>query len=360
MRSFYNWQVAYDPKGGTMTKTRKTLFIGFITFAAIITIVVLQSTSRSFRRLFRSGPVAEFSQTFLDLGEVPQGKTIEHVFVVENAGSQDLHIERVVSANIIDFDKIIAPGKDGKIRLGIKTENRKGGVQALAQVYSNDPEQPTTVLQLRARVVAPVDVLPQDRVYFLDATKGQKEEQELTIVNAQDKPLKIRQVTSNNPVFQARLEPLQEGTRYKLVVGPDPNAAAGKYEGQVVVTTDSPEYPSLVIELRALIRDVVSASPSPVDFSQILLKDVNQKPFGQKIVVVKKYQGKDFQISRAMTDVPYIDVEVVPEKPGESFFVNLNIVQSRARKGDIQGTLTIETNDPAFPQLKVPITGKIF
>src|SRR2546421_10922265 len=221
-----------------MTKTKKTFLIGLITLAAIITIVVLQSTSRGFRRLFHSGPVAKFSQTTLDLGEVPQGKLIEHVFLVENAGSKDLYIERVVSINIIDFDKVIPPGKEGKIRLGLNTKDRKGGVEALAQVYSNDPEQPKTVLQLRARVIAPVDVLPQDRGYFLDSVKGQKQEQELTIVNAQEKPLKIQQATRSNAVFQARLEPLEEGRRYKLMVGPDPNAAAGKYEGQVVVTTD--------------------------------------------------------------------------------------------------------------------------
>jgi len=342
-----------------MTKTKKTFFIGVIALAAIITIVALQSTSWGFRRFFRSGPVAEFSQTSLDLGEVPQGKPIEHVFVVENAGSKDLHIERVVSTNVIDFDKVIPPGKEGKIKLGINPEDRRGGVEVLAEVYSNDPERPKTVLQLRARIVAPVDVLPQDRVYFLDAIKGQKQEQELTIVNSQGRPLKIQQVTSSNPVFQTRLESLREGTRYKLVVGLDPNAPAGKHEGQIMVTTDSREYPSIPVEVRAVVWEVVSASPSLVNFSQIPFDIVDQKPMGQKIVVVKKHQGKDFQVLRATTDVPYITVEVVPQKPGESFLVNLDIVKDRAQRGDIQGTLRIETNDPTFPELKVPITGKI-
>jgi len=108
-----------------------------------------------------------------------------------------------------------------------------------------------------------------------------------------------------------------------------------------------------------VVWEVVSASPSLVNFSQIPFDTVDQKPTGQKIVVVKKHQGKDFQVLRATTDVPYITVEVVPQKPGESFLVNLDIVKDRAQRGDIQGTLRIETNDPTFPELKVPITGKI-
>jgi hypothetical protein len=52
-------------------------------------------------------------------------------------------------------------------------------------------------------------------------------------------------------------------------------------------------------------------------------------------------------------------VHFEPRADGESYLVKVALVPKRAKKGKLTGTLTIETNDPAFPKLVLPIVGTI-
>jgi hypothetical protein len=295
-------------------------------------------------------------------GEVVQGTPVEHTFRVRNDDRDELRIKRLGTSfglTVDGVDSVIPAGRTGDIRLRVDTKGRRGSVVEFANVYSTaDSLRPFARLRMTGSIVLPLQLSPQDRVYFF-STRGAPEQREIMVTNHLSTPLTIRSATSSNPVFSVRQQTLEAGKRYKLTVALDPNAPAGRHEGTITLATNQPAYASVPIKALAIVNDVVSTSPKVVAFSSILMESADAPVVGRKEVVVRKQGGTDFKVLRAATDVPFLAVEVKPGRRPNDFVVHVRIVKSRAKRGDFGGTLTIETNDPAFPQLKLPITGKL-
>jgi hypothetical protein len=90
-------------------------------------------------------------------GAVKTGTPISYSFVIKNTGKTDLEIKSVApgcGCTTSDYDKVIAPGKEGKITLEVKhTEGYKGDVTKNATVTTNDPALPSFQLILRANFI---------------------------------------------------------------------------------------------------------------------------------------------------------------------------------------------------------------
>jgi hypothetical protein len=297
-----------------------------------------------------------------EFGEVVQGKVLEHAFTVRNSTDRDLIVRRVSAlggVTVTNVDSVVGPGRTGRIHVRFDTRNRRGAVVELANVYTADDSlRPAATLRLRGNVVLPLQLSPQDRVYFFTAT-GESERRDLMVINHHARPLRILSVTSDNPVFSAAHQTVEGGKRYRIGVTLAPQAAAGKHEGRIVVRTDNPAYASVPIRASAFVDERVSTTPKRVDFSTVPLDIVQRPVVGDRQVLVKKHHGTDFRVLRVSTDLPFLDVVAKPHKNGESVMVTIRIQKQRARRGPIRGTLTIETNDPASPQLKLPITGNL-
>jgi hypothetical protein len=90
-------------------------------------------------------------------GTVKAGTPLNYSFVVKNKGKADLEITAVAPScgcTTSSFDKVIAPGHQGKITLAIaKTEGYKGDVSKNATVTTNDPAHSGFQLTLKATFV---------------------------------------------------------------------------------------------------------------------------------------------------------------------------------------------------------------
>jgi Protein of unknown function (DUF1573) len=311
-------------------------------------------------------PAAGTTHSGLDpdykFGEVVQGTPVEHSFSIQNRSGEPLRIKRLGTSygvTVVHVDSVVPAGGTGRIQLRAETNGRRGALSEFANVYAAaDSARPFARLRLIGDIVLPLQLSPQDRVYFF-TTKGAVEHREITVTNHLGKPLRIISVASNNPVFSVRQQAVEPGKRYKLTVSLDPNAPVGRHEGSITVATDQPEYATVPIPALAMIDDIVSTTPKRVSFASILFDAADQPVIGQKEVLVKRQGGADFKVLRAATDVPFITVDVKPGREANTFLVGVRIEKKHAKRGTFSGTLTIETNDPAFRQLKLPITGNL-
>ena len=91
-------------------------------------------------------------------GSVKAGTPLKYSFVIKNEGKTDLEILKVAPScgcTTSSFDKVIAPGKEGKVTLAVEnTEGYKGEVTKTASVATNDPEHENFTLTLKATFVA--------------------------------------------------------------------------------------------------------------------------------------------------------------------------------------------------------------
>lgn len=89
-----------------------------------------------------------------EFGAVKPGTPLTYTFKFKNRGKSDLSILEVkpsCGCTKGDFDKVVKPGKSGKITLTIdKTEKYSGKTVKTAHVSTNDPEHASFTLTLRA------------------------------------------------------------------------------------------------------------------------------------------------------------------------------------------------------------------
>lgn len=84
--------------------------------------------------------------------------TLEHTFVVKNTGTEPLKITKVkpgCSCTVVDFTKEIAPGKTGTIKSGLKIHKNSPKQSKGITVFSNDPQNPSIRLRLKAQPLHP-------------------------------------------------------------------------------------------------------------------------------------------------------------------------------------------------------------
>src|ERR1044072_3202196 len=100
------------------------------------------------------GPKLVIASLEHSFGKVKPGTPLTYTFTIKNQGDSNLEITNVAPScgcTTSDFDKVIAPGKEGKVTLEVKkTDGYKGEVSKNATVTTNDPNHQTFQLVLRA------------------------------------------------------------------------------------------------------------------------------------------------------------------------------------------------------------------
>ena len=201
-------------------------------------------------------PITTFS-----FGDVYRGEIISQIFVIRNEGDSDLEIKDFKTScgcEVTSADKVIAPGKDGIATLEVTTESMAGEISRSATLHTNDPEHPAIVFTLNANVlsgasirrgkfIGPIFISPGARLALFSAP-GKKVTTEFS-VTSEDAPVKILRVEGGEKHVAARIDTVEVGRNYKVVVESLPLDDAGFYVDRLKVITDSPSLPAFTIEV---------------------------------------------------------------------------------------------------------------
>ena len=89
------------------------------------------------------------------MGKLEKGKVAEYEYFFKNEGKSDLIIRKITAtcgctATMLS-DKIISPGKTGKIKTTFNSAGQRG-TQTKQLLYQNDPKNAKTILWIRGEV----------------------------------------------------------------------------------------------------------------------------------------------------------------------------------------------------------------
>src|SRR5262245_43560684 len=154
------------------------------------------------------------------VGVVAKGEMAANEFVIRNEGNALLELREVradCGCTVASFDKTIAPGATGKVRVTVDTDTFNGPIAKGVTVYTNDPATPTIQLTVRANVGPFVKVKPG----YARFITVQNESKEGTIVQTlwtPDKsPLEIVKVDSPYPFLNVRFWEAKPEERLKEI-----------------------------------------------------------------------------------------------------------------------------------------------
>jgi len=144
------------------------------------------------------------------------------------------------------YDRVIPPGGTGKVTLTMDTSRVRGDFEKKAIVWSNDLKRRSMALYLIGEVKPHISLEPGGYL-SLWGVKGKVPREHLEIINNRKRPLKITGIDNDLPGhIRWHLKEIKAGFVYRLEVE-DISKTAGDYTGHLIVQTDNPQKPELII-----------------------------------------------------------------------------------------------------------------
>jgi hypothetical protein len=214
-----------------------------------------------------AGPSLAFDSIIVELGKVPDGELLHHVFNFTNKGGSTLEIREIHAScgcmSTLLTAKTVAPGQSGQLDVKIVTADVSASSRSLSRtvsivknvtVMTNDRKQPTVILVLKA-VIMPEIVLSEPGINFGTHPRGEEITREVLVEIAPDKPIRLTGAASTNDSVMARLETEPDGgdKKIRVIATLKVTAPEGQHQGFVLVNTSSTLKPQLKIPIRGTI-----------------------------------------------------------------------------------------------------------
>jgi hypothetical protein len=305
---------------------------------------------------------AVFVAPVFDFGRVMRGTIVEHSFVMKNNGAEPLRLGNVRMSPALALTRGAArvePGADGSFHFRLDTSKVQGAFDGVILV-SFGASQPVAELTFKGVVVPPIEASPP--AFFVAVDRGQVQEQSVEIRSAEAEPVRIESVDFSSERAAIALETVETGRRYRLRLTVRGEGDAGKTTQLIRLTTSSKTMPVLQIPVNTYVRERVYTFPEAVDMGALPASAIRKDPSilgrtAQTLMIYRK-GTKGFE-AKASSDIPALSLrsERGPAEDRWQFTVMLN--EALLTAGPIRGSIVIETNDPEFPRLTVPVSGHI-
>src|SRR6266404_1576135 len=226
----------------------------------VLTVITLPAHARRNSSAQRAPRVVTPSTSF-SFGDVYRGEIISQVFVVKNDGDAEVKLTDFTGTcgcEVTRWDKSVPPGKEGWATLEVQTVSQSGEISKTAILHTNDPERPTIVFTLNANVlggvplrqgryIGPIFISPEARV-ALYASPGKKASTEISIT-ADNAAVKVVRVEGGTKRFNSRIETIEPGRTYKVIVESLPIETPDLYFDQLRIFTDSESLPVFTVDV---------------------------------------------------------------------------------------------------------------
>jgi hypothetical protein len=309
-------------------------------------------------------PKAVFTETRFHFENVICGSVVEHDFELQNNGSAPLRIDKVSMTSpliVTGMPREILPGAQGTMHFKLDTASLAGRFQGAILVFLNDPASSEVALSFEGQVVPTIELSPM-RAFFVSAQRGQAEQSSIEIINHAPEPLRIETVEHPTDRFTTTLRTLEPGQRYRLTLALKPDGPSGGSTETILLTTSSKTLPLLSLPANTYLHERVYTFPEEIDLGAIPIAAIRRNPrileqIAQPLMI---YQvgGSHFQVELS-SNVPACKLKLERGPTGDRYQATVSLIGDHITVGPIRGSIFIQTNDPQFPKLTIPVSGWI-
>ncbi len=309
-------------------------------------------------------PSVEIPRMRQDFGEVFERAKYEYSFTVRNRGTADLVIEDVKPAcgcTVAKYDKVIAPGGEGKIELVLDGERVHGEFAKTAVVKTNDPEHPELTLTIAGHEIPFLNVVPEGTIY-LHGRYDEAVEKSVTLTsNEKDFDLKITGVTSNiDDKIEYQVKPGSARGSFVLDVKKKMNTPPSSAYGNITVATNSEKSPETILQVHVMTKGSISVTPQTLNYGMVQFgaKGAAGNPVTKSVMILKT--DGTFDLKDVVIDNKNFSAKIEPVEPGKQYKVEVTFVppaKTSATHREV-GELVIGTSDPREPSVKVHLVAR--
>lgn len=267
-----------------------------------------------------------------------------------------------------EFDKVIPPGRVGKLTASLETTHYHGVIAKSIRVTTKEPTPQEVMLELKAMVVTPVDVSPTESP-VLRTTYGESATQELTLTAADGKPFDVLAVTADPtvtvsirpapgaPVVTPKRKPTDKppvasgSSRYVMTITSNKDAAVGNAIVNLSLTTSVHKAATLTLRPFLIVAGRVQVLPARIYLAP------GQAAQPQR-VSISKPGGTGLQILGVESADPDFVATVTPVTEGREYDVTVTY-KGKPDRGPINTSITVKTNEPGQQTIVVPLAGRM-
>jgi hypothetical protein len=299
-----------------------------------------------------------FSESVHDFGPVPRGGKVRHDFVLTNRLAEPLTIVNVRASCGCTIGKanvaLVPAGRQAVVEAEMDTRNFVGAkaTTLFVSLVTAGGQEAEVRLGVNAMILSDV-VLNPGSIDFGTAAKGQAPSQVLTIDRIGAPNWRVQRMVSASRVLDARLVEARrsgESVGYLLTVSLKPDAPAGIVRDEIRLLTNDPETASIPIQVTALIRGDLTASPSVLSMGRVSSSGTVQGRF-----LVRA--SKPFAIRAVDGEGDGFHVEPLEPGPRPVHVVTISYHPDEAKaRGDLRHLFRVVTDLPGEAPLDLSAT----
>jgi len=198
-------------------------------------------------------PRAEVPVTVHDFGQVREDMAPSHVFVIKNLGNQELKVLEVdadCECTVVNYDRVIPPGGEGKVTLGLKPFSVIDAFKKKTKVRFNDPGKSTVTLVLKGVAQKSLDIQP-GHIIRLKGGMGEELTARVRLVSNLPFPFEITKFYNSIPEkIDVSLKTEQPGKTYVVEVK-NKSPSQERYTGRIELNTNVMNKPKIVLRVIA-------------------------------------------------------------------------------------------------------------
>jgi len=309
----------------------------------------------------KPGSCAECQFNF---GTIVQGAVLEHQFPLRNDGAQPLRIAGVQLSPPLQLAKMPAmiPAKgSAMLKLSMDSSSLEGEFEGQLVVMLSDPLAQPRVFTLTGKVAPPIEILPRP-AFFVSTSKGVAKSATLEIINHQREPIELKIKSPPAANYQLKLQAIKPGKRFRLTITVPANAPAGRTSSRLELASSSAAKPIVYVGVNTNVRERVYTFPETVDFGRLTMSELKSGKAAQagavQTLMVYQTGGKKFGL-KASAPVRGMALAAERGPQGDRVQITASLVPGKVVPGPIRGSIKLQTNDPEFPTVTVPVTGEI-
>ncbi|MBI9092841.1 MAG: DUF1573 domain-containing protein [Desulfobacterium sp.] len=297
-------------------------------------------------------PVITIEEKAFHVGTIVEGDKITHDFQVINKGKQPLNLPKVTtdcSCTTATSDRTILPGESGIITVIFDTEGGSGETFKKVTLYSNDPANPVTVIEIGANILERVTIKP-DRIFFR-GIKGTPLEKTIAIKAPDNRSFELKLLKSqlsNQIGFYVKKN--KNDSSYEVIFRNNAERSES-FRGRVFFETNLRERPRITIPVYSKIVNQFQAIPEKINFGNV----PPQHPKAM-ILTIRSYDGKPFEICSIKPAKPIFSTNIIRLKKRGICRIEISPDLSSVKPGKIETSITVNMISPGESSLIIPVT----
>jgi hypothetical protein len=317
-----------------------------------------------------SGPAIRFNTENYDFGKILKGDPVEYAFLATNVGDETLVIsdaKGTCSCTVVGegsnqnawTPQQVAPGQTCRIPVQIATGSFWfQTISKIVEVTSNDKSRPVATLEIHGQVWLPIEVEPPISSFIITPGAANQSNDVLKIFNRTETPLTLSDPQCDTNAFSAVLKTNLPGREFELTVTAAPASVPPSTFGMTTIQG------SISLKSSAAAMNPLKIGVSETIYPEVTIYPTNIEmpagPLSQGITNHITIRGNraDLTLSNPAANVPGIEMAVKVIQTNRQYYLLAVFPKGFVIQPGRDILLSVQTDDPRFPVLTVPVTSK--